>query len=258
MTEATDLRAWLPYRRSLPGPAPRLLCFPHAGGTAATFVPWSEALGDDVDVCAVQLPGRQGRLHEPALTRMEEVVKTVVPVVRSLSDAPYALFGVSLGGLVAFELARALSGQDVRPPSRLMVAGCAAPTAAARRGGELHRSSDAELIEHLRTYEGTPPEVLGNAEIMGILLGFIRADFALSELYESVPGAPLDLPIDVFSGKGDHIAHDGAEAWKTETSGPVEFHEAPGGHLLAQPLEALIHDAVRSWAREVQGTPWRS
>src|SRR5439155_1489615 len=121
-----DLQEWLPYRKARPDARIRLFCFAYAGGTASMFRGWQERLPSHVEVCAVQLPGRESRIHEPPMTRMNQLVDSLVPVIAPLLDRPFALFGYSLGAAIAFETARGIKRELGADPLGLF--------ACARRG----------------------------------------------------------------------------------------------------------------------------
>src|ERR1700761_5579544 len=97
---------WI-VRKPLPAARLRLFCFPFSGGGAGAFRGWGDAL-PGVEVCAVQPPGRESRMREPAISQMEPLVSQIVPVIRPLLDMPFAFFGHSLGASVAFDVARRL------------------------------------------------------------------------------------------------------------------------------------------------------
>ncbi|MBO4206243.1 thioesterase II family protein [Micromonospora echinofusca] len=218
----------------------RLFCFPFAGGNAAAFLPWQALLGPDVELWVAQLPGRGARLFEPPLSDLDELVGELTGAMAGYTDRPYALFGHSLGALVAFEVARALH-RDGRPgPRGLWVAGAEGPRTRSVRQ-VLHDLPDAELIEALRDYGGTPTELLDDPEMMALLLPGLRADFALDECYTYRPGAPLDLPVHVLLADRDpHVEPARVAGWSQESSRPVQRHVFPGDHFFLFPHQATI------------------
>lgn len=105
----------------------RLFCFHHAGGTASFFREWSSLLGNDVEVIAVQLPGRENRRDEKMCTCMDALTGDLEQAMAGQLDKPFAFFGHSLGALVAFELARCLELSRQPGPSHLYVSARIAP-----------------------------------------------------------------------------------------------------------------------------------
>jgi pyochelin biosynthesis protein PchC len=100
-SEPADL--WLRCYRPVDDPAIRLVCFPHAGGAASAFLPFTRRLDADVEVLAVQYPGRQDRRGEPFVDSVNGLVDGLLPALLTRADRPLAFFGHSMGATVAFE-----------------------------------------------------------------------------------------------------------------------------------------------------------
>jgi len=229
----------------------RLYCFSYAGGSAGSYLPWQAALGREIELCAVQLPGRGGRLAEAPLASLRQLVGTLAAELRSHVDRPFAFFGHSLGALVAFELVRQLRMLGSALPRQLIVSGCEAPhrRQAARA---LHTLPDAELIEALRGYNGTPPEVLAHRELMALLLPAVRADFSMAETYSYQQQAPLALPLTVLAGRGDeYVDAERVEAWRHESSASCEVHWFQGDHFFLHSEQAAVLACLRQALEEV-------
>ena len=207
----------------------RLFCFPHAGGSTAVFYSWRAALHGDVQVLPVELPGHRGRLEEPPYRSIDSLVDAFVPAVRSMLDRPYALLGTSMGGLIAFEVAKRLQAHG-HEPKRLIVASSPAPRT--RFDQALHRLPDEEFLERLRAMRATPPEVLASDELKALLLPAWRADFAMVETYAYRPTPPLRVPLTVVRGRDDpYVRPEQAAGWRQETTGPFELVEVEGDHF---------------------------
>src|SRR5690348_14255637 len=127
MTGSTAIERWLAYVRPRPDADLRLFCFPYAGGGALVFRDWADALPGSVEVCPVQMPGREARFREPAFTRLPLLIEAMAEALRPHLDRPFAFFGHSLGALVAFELSRRLCRDRGPKPVLVFVSGCAAP-----------------------------------------------------------------------------------------------------------------------------------
>lgn len=209
----------------------RLFCFPPAGGTAAAFLPWQPLLGSGVELWAVEPPGRGLRLAEPPPHNMDDLVGQATDAIAASADRPFALFGHSLGALVAFEVARSLRRAGRPGPVSLWVAGAEGPrTRLIQR--RVHDLPDAQLVAVLREYGGTRPEVLDDPEMMELLMPMIRADFALSERYAYRAEEPLDVTVHVLLGDHDpYVDPARAKGWSYETSRPVQRHVFAGGHF---------------------------
>jgi medium-chain acyl-[acyl-carrier-protein] hydrolase len=137
-----------------------LFCFPYAGGGVSSYLPWQAALGSDVEVLAVQLPGRGARLLEPGIDSFPVLVDSLTSLVAAHADWPFALFGHSLGALMAFEVTRALRTRCLPGPTLLIVSACEAPhdRPDVRR---LHELDDEALTKALADLNGTACGSLG-------------------------------------------------------------------------------------------------
>jgi medium-chain acyl-[acyl-carrier-protein] hydrolase len=238
--------AWTPFgsRGRNPEPALRLFCLPHAGGGASLYRTWSAALPTDIDVCPVQLPGRETRAREAPLSRLRALVPAIAEGLLPMLDAPFAFFGHSMGGLLGFELARYLRRQWGRLPVRLLVAGHRAPHLP-RRGSSLHSLPEPHFSQELRTLGGTPAEVLDNRELMNVVAPVLRADFAVCETYEYAPDEPLACPISVFGGLDDRmVPPTDLSAWGEHTRSGFSVRLLPGNHFFVRSAPAPLLQAI--------------
>ncbi|GAA1959035.1 thioesterase II family protein [Amycolatopsis minnesotensis] len=226
-TAARWLRCWEP--RS--APRLRLVCFPHAGGAASFYGSWGGLAPADVEVHAVQYPGREDRIGEAVPTGMEELVRGVTEEVHALSDRSLVLFGHSMGAIAAYETARALSAVHGVRPRRLVVSGRHVPGEAA--GGDVHRRDDAGLVAEVRRVGGAGAEVLAaTPELWPVFLPAIRGDYRIEETYRHRPGTPLDIGVTAIVGAEDAEATpDEADRWCEYTSGPFTRHVVQGDHF---------------------------
>jgi len=196
----------------------RLYCFCYAGGNAVSFMPWQANLDPDIEVCAIQLPGRGARLGEQLYRSMPKLIEDLAQVILRDAPLPFAFFGHSLGGLLAFEMARFFARHQLAMPEHLFVSGVAAPQFR-NPSKNLHALPDDQLIQSLRDYNGTPLDILENRDLMELVLPTIRADFALAENYQYRAGLRLNVPITVLAGKLDvDIAPDQVNGWQKETA----------------------------------------
>lgn len=228
--DTPELKPWF-VRKPGPRRAHRLYCFAYAGGNAATYLDWQDAMPAHVEICGIQLPGRGARFGEAPFRAMRPLVDILDAQIRQASGVPFAFFGHSLGGLVAFETARALARRDAPQPRRLIVSGCQAP-ATRDVPRNYHLLDDAALVDVLREYDATPGAVLADPELVALLLPTIRADFALAETYTYAPDRPLGIPVSVFAGiDDDFTSREQIAGWSTETTGDCDAHWFEGGHF---------------------------
>ncbi|MER5888548.1 alpha/beta fold hydrolase [Streptomyces sp. NPDC001941] len=219
----------------------RLVCFPHAGGAAGAYYDLSAALRGRAEVVAVQYPGRHDRFQEPTIP---DVRALAAAAVDALPDGErFALFGHSMGSLVAFEAARLLRDRG-RPPLVLFASGRQAPALPWPPRGVPHVSTldDDALLDELVKLGGTDPALLEHPELLRVVLPALRADYRAVDDYAHRPAAPLPCPLVALTGDRDERAGAAAVgAWEAETEGPFELHVLPGGHFyLKEQLPALV------------------
>ena len=208
----------------------RLYCFPHAGGGASQYRSWARRLPPDVEPWAVQLPGRENRLHEPPVRRLRALVDEFAPLFVATRPGPFVFFGHSLGALIAYELCVSLRGLGHPGPLLMMVSGCRAPDVPDER--RVHDLPDAEFLTALGELNGTPDEALKSDELMALILPTLRADFEMSETYTHRPARPLDCPIAIFGGSDDPIVSvEGLEQWRRYSSVGSTVEVLPGSHF---------------------------
>lgn len=229
-------------------PALRLFCLPYVGGAAWTFEPWRGAVGAEVELCPVELPGRGARMREPAFSRMGTLVDALASAIAGELEepgVPYALYGHSMGSLVAFELARELRGRGLAEPRVLFASGGPAPRFARQRVA-VHAATDEQVIARLLSLGGLPEEVMAEPALLKAFLPAIRADFAVYETYEYRPERLLDCPLVVLTGREDvEVPPAHSLPWAQETTGPVEHHVLPGGHFFLRTAQEELLELVR-------------
>ncbi|MFJ1596034.1 thioesterase II family protein [Streptomyces sp. NPDC088261] len=239
-----DGAAWI--RRFHPSPAAdaRLMCFPHAGGSASFFFPVSKGLAPRVEVLATQYPGRQDRRAEPNVPDMGQLADRAAESLLPWTDKPYALFGHSMGATLAYEVARRL--QDAGRPARaLFVSGRRAPHR--NRDDGLHLLSDEEIVADIGALDGTGDQVFGDAELMGLLLPAIRSDYRAAETYRYAPGPVLTSPVHALTGFSDARVDVGElHHWKEHTEAGFELTVFSGGHFYLVERHEEILELVRA------------
>jgi len=225
------MNPWISSPKLNPQARLRLFCFPYSGAPASIFFQWASVLPASIEVCPIQYPGHGTRVGEPLITDLTDMVQQSYLALEPYLNKPFAFFGHSMGALVSFELARYLADRGGPQPAYLFVSGHDAP----QRQDEkevIHDLPEAEFIDRLRKFNGTPEDVLQNDELRELLLPILRADFRISELYEYRPGRPLDCAICACGGlKDDYISREGLEAWQAQTTRSCSVRMFPGDHF---------------------------
>lgn len=230
---------WKPNRKA----SVRLFCFPYAGGGDFVFRSWQQSLPETIEVCPVQLPGRGLRITEPPCTEIKQLIKAAGEALAPCLDKPFALFGHSMGALIAFELARHLRREYSAQPVHLFVSGRCSPQMIS---GPLDaKLFDSELPEMLRRNNGTPEEVLDNSELMELVAPVLRADVVLCNSYVYAPKPPFSFPITAFGGLDDRgVTRRYIEGWREHTTGAFLLRMVPGDHFFVNTSRLLLLEAI--------------
>jgi surfactin synthase thioesterase subunit len=240
MSNPTVAKSCVIYPKPNPQSRMRLFCFPYAGSTAAVFRSWPQYLPSEIELYAVQYPGRGSRLAEPLGEDIVEVMNGLYPDLQPFLKKPFAFFGHSMGALVSYEFARRLQREQQPGPFQLFVSGCSAPHV--RMFDEItYNLPEPEFLAELRRLQGTPEEVLDNAELMQLMMPIIRADFKASQTYKYVPGPPLECPVRAFGGlKDEMVPREEVEAWREHSSGSFRAQMLPGDHFFLNTSQSLL------------------
>jgi surfactin synthase thioesterase subunit len=228
-----------------PGAAVRLICIPHAGAGATVFRPWSARLSPWIEMVAVRLPGREGR-HDAVPDHLRDLAAKITGELSDQLRAPYAVFGHSMGALIAFEMAHVARSRGLRPPLHLFVSGRSAP--------QLHRPSEPSrdhslprLAAELRRREGTPELVLREPALVAAYGRILVDDLALCASYECAERDRLSVPLSVLAGADDpETSAASLRAWRDQTSGPCRFHTFPGGHFFPATARPAVLAAIQA------------
>jgi medium-chain acyl-[acyl-carrier-protein] hydrolase len=245
---------WIKQFNSKPDSTLRLFCFPHAGGSASVFYPWNRLFPANIEVCAIQLPGREERIAEPVFKNFRALVESLESTLQPCLDKPFAFFGHSLGALIAYETARKMQSTRSGLPFHLFASACRAPHIP-KKTPDIHQLSDPEFIEEIKQYKGIPESVLQHRELMELMLPILRADFTLNEVYSHTPGPPLDCPICAYCANEDPgIQIKDMEKWQNHTTSDFLLRLFPGGHFYIfdnpkQVIQSIIEDIDSSFPR---------
>jgi surfactin synthase thioesterase subunit len=235
-----------------------LVCFPHAGGSASYFFPLSAALSPEVNVCAIQYPGRQDRRSEPFVKTIDELADRIYAVLNSVIDGPVAFFGHSMGAVLAFEVARRFEESAQIRPTTVFVSARRAPSRFCDEAVQL--GDDVRLIEQMRKLGGTDPRLLSDPDVLEMVLPAFRNDVRAVEQYRRGPEVRISAPIVVMAAVDDpSTSVDDAMAWHEHTCGGGATHTFDGGHFYlgqhAQRVITVIANALRDHTQDVAAQP---
>jgi surfactin synthase thioesterase subunit len=234
----------------LPHANAQLVCFPHAGGGPSTFRAWSTVLAPSIEVATVTLAGRANRRHEPFAATLSDAVDDAVDDIERHGDVrPLALFGHSLGAIVAYEAAHELARRGTRRPVHLFVAGSRAPDGRDEDRFPLTDDNIELVVEVERRYGAIPAAVRNEPQLLEMFIPVLRADLRLLTEYDWRPRGPLSIPITVFVGTDDKAGPpQSAPRWSTHTDGEFRDVRLPGDHFFVhsqlQQVAVIVRQAL--------------
>ncbi|MGG1616285.1 thioesterase II family protein [Paenibacillus sp. NRS-1782] len=237
-------QSWFVKTAAHPAEKLQLFCFPYAGGGASIFSSWKSRLAPDITVLPVQLPGRESRSTEAPMDTIQDIVQSLLPAMAPYVHKPFAFFGHSMGALIAFEAARQLYSKTGKLPVHIIASGKSAPHRPYSKK-QLHDLADQPFTEELRLMQGTPEEVLQNADLMQIIMPRLRADFKVCETYVYQQGGPLACPMTILGGMKDHeVSTDSLHAWQQHTTSPIDVRMFEGNHFFIHEQEQEVISTV--------------
>lgn len=231
-------------RRPAPDRRLRLFCLHHAGGAASSFGGWAEQLGDGVDVLPIQLPGREARISEPRLRRMDTLVDQLASELGGYLRPPFAFYGHSMGALVGYALTEALQAGGRPLPDKVLVGAYPAPHRH-RFIQDVPTMSPEELLALMQRIGGMSELVLRYPAWRDAAVALTRDDLLACHSYR--PGAePIPCDLHAFAGDRDPVmALTEAAGWARYTAGQFQLHRVPGGHFFVQDAPAEFFGTLR-------------
>lgn len=236
----TQRSDWLICETPNPRAALRLVCFPHAGGSASFYRQWADSL-PDAEVYAVQYPGRATMFHMPPAEDLCELATGIAQAIRCLTDRPLALFGHSLGAPVALETARELGRLGVEVAHLLVSGSRDAPLPVAE---ESYDDDPDRVLSQLVELGGTDAEMASDPVFREIVLPYLIADGRMFHNYNMAPGPLLGCPVTAVVGDIDD--HADRRPWSRLSEGSFRQVRVPGDHfyLIEEPPYAVIREAL--------------
>jgi medium-chain acyl-[acyl-carrier-protein] hydrolase len=237
--------AWITRRNDRHDARLRLFCFPHAGAGAVIYHRWLETFPAHIDVCAIEPPGRLARLRDPVPATLYEFVAAFDEAAGDLLDRPFAIFGYSLGALMAFEWARLIRSRRQLEPEHIIVAAAGAPQLKRERGpiSQLPAPDFVTALEH--RYGALDPMLRTDPGMLEMIVRIMRADLRMLEAYEYREAPPFACPIFALGGTNDPgVSLARLEAWNAQTTGSFRAVLEPGDHFFLRTRGAELAAAV--------------
>jgi medium-chain acyl-[acyl-carrier-protein] hydrolase len=235
---------WFQISRPKPLARYRLFCFPYAGGSASAFLPWEAFLPPQVELVAIQAPGRANRLDESLLTSVVDLAEQLAEAIPPMLDRPYLTYGHSMGSTVSFELLHLLKGRGLPLPRRFFGAARHAPHLP-RRIAPFYDYPLEEFITELKRFGGTPDAILQNAELMELFEPMLRTELRAAYAYHRDPDVKLECDVSVFGGARDEIVlPDELPGWQEHFLAPVDLRLFESGHFFLEDSKEQVVGAI--------------
>lgn len=231
----------------------RVFCFHYGGGGASAFRDWQRYINPNVEIICIQLPGRESRFTEPFIDDFSVVIKHITLAVQPYLKLPYVFFGHSLGALISYHVASAITQMNLPIPRHLILSGCPAPSDQTKYYKKISHLPDKEFIEALKAYGGTPDALLNNIELMSVYLPILRSDFKLAENKHRLDHK-LSCPIMVFGGLKDKIPKEKLALWGQETDNDFNLRMFPGGHFFIIESQLKVLDQLDKLLGEISNS----
>lgn len=218
----------------------RLFCFHHSGGAASSYYRWVEHISPNIELIAIQLPGREDRFSEPLINRFEDIIFHLLEGFHIYTEKPFFVFGHSLGALVGFEFVSAIRKRYSILPHYLIVSAARAPHLTYKRTSLSHLD-DASLTEKLKVYNGIEDNIINNNDLLSLFLPIIRSDFQLIENYRYNSFKPFLCDILSLAGSDDHTVNcEDIRAWSAYTMGKFHYLSFSGEHFFLKNHQSTI------------------
>ena len=255
---------WIAYRQPQSSAKTRLFCFPYGGGGASIYRDWQAALPDDIEVCPIQLPGREGRMDEQPIVDINILVDKLIENLQPKFDLPFAFFGHSFGSLVAFVLARCLRKKGLPLPKHLFASAYPDPGIPTKSldhllqqlntlglglldldSASLAKLTDEKLMQLAAIFNENGVFEYGNslidANIVRLLLPIFVGDMRIVKSYSYYEEPPFNFPITVFLGRQDTwVSYADQMGWAAHTQEQCDVHEFNSGHLFIRDPQCRV------------------
>jgi len=219
-----------------------LFCLPFAGGSKYSYRDLEKIAPAGLNIIPLEYPGRGSRVRESFLMDIKSLVDDVyMAVEKPIDEGAYAIYGHSLGGIVAFFLVKKIIACGRTPPLHLFATGTSGPASHRDKKKKYGLLSKKEFLDEVRRLDGLPEQILADEEMVSYFEPILRADFVLSETTDYITEQPFEIPITVITGTEEGMDAKDISMWQDETSSAVDFRKLPGKHFfIFQHPECII------------------
>jgi surfactin synthase thioesterase subunit len=243
---ATTTGKWL-LRPPSTDVAARLFCFPFAGVGASALRTWPTRLATkigEVEVCPVQLPGRENRMGEEPYHDFETFATDAAQALRPAMDKPFALWGHCMGALLGSALLVRLEETQAPLPVRLFASSSLVP----HRGffGPFHPDmTDERLAKDLTNISRQMGAGDPLPELLPLAIKVLRNDVQMCFGYKPPGPRTLPCPVTTIGWRDDaDVAPDEMTEWKDYAEVTAHVLDGDAFTFLKAPPE-LFHAIER-------------
>ena len=233
--------------RRVPDARLTMVCLGFCGGGAGSYMPWAPEMPERVELAAVCYPGREGRFAEDFARDWDELAEDAVRAVLGAAETPYVLFGHSMGGWMAFDVASRIAEAGGRSPEALVVSSANAPSRGLTPQDMFpaQQESDAQLLDWMRTFGLLPEHVLNDPDLQDMAVELMRADIRVRDTFHYRDGAMVDVPLQVLTGSSDEVIEPNtAEQWRALAGGGFRHDVLPGGHFYTPDIWSSLPNRI--------------
>ncbi|NJD03457.1 MAG: thioesterase [Ruminiclostridium sp.] len=230
----------------------KLFCFPYAGGSSISYKKWKKYLHLSIDLCPVELAGRGNRTKEPCYNNLDETLDDVFNLVKmQIRNSRYALFGHSMGSLIAYELSHKIIKSGYGKPMHLFISGRQAPQTR-KESKSMCTLPDEEFKKEIIKLGGTSSNFFEHKELTDIFLPLLKADYKIVESYVyAEKNKKLDCGITVFNGEEDDMALEDIYGWREHTKNELNIYNFKGGHFFINDnAEQIVNIINQTFTKE--------
>jgi len=210
----------------------RLFCLPYAGGSKRTYLKWSQYINQNIKLDAIELKGRGDRFCEALYTSLDEAVDDIYMLIKDkIDNEEYAIFGHSMGTVLAYELYYRLVAEGKRIPRHIFFSGRYSPNIRSHMYVS-YKMPDDEFVEKILALGGIPDDISSRKDLLEFFLPILKNDIKILENYIHIErGEKIKCNISVLNGTEDKIDPCRKVTWKDLCDRECKFYNFRGNHF---------------------------
>ncbi|WP_367387264.1 thioesterase domain-containing protein [Bacillus vallismortis] len=225
-----------------------LFCLPYAGGSETTYYQWDHYLNQSINLCPVSLKGRGKRFNEPFYECLEDAIEDIFESIKDkLKENEYAIFGHSMGSLLAYELYYKIKKMGFHQPKHIFFSGYRSPEM--KKKEIIYNLPNKQFKEKIIELGGIPEELVNNDDLFDVFIPVLKSDIKIVETYKYKEREDkISCGISVLNGLNDNITLENLMSWKKHTDKSFQLHHFEGNHFFinhnAENIVSLINQTL--------------